>query len=402
MTRSPGRLRPSIPERLPFPVEEYRDRLRRVRVAMAARGIDLLYVTSPANLYYLTGYEAIWYPNRLPLGAVIDAAASAVIFFDWTRHDAYVGTRVLCDEVFWLDYGRAPEMVAHAFDQLGWGNRVVGLEWFSPNPSAPLMSAVADLLRQRQSTVVSADWLVDQIRLYKSAAEIERVRRAATIADRAMLQLQGELRPGMTELEVSAHLSALLASHGGEIAAMAPLVNSGPTAWADTHAFPTRRRIQRGDTVTVDCCAVVDRYHVNLGRTFYVGEPNARAAAILSLAADSILELQRNARPGEEPQAAAAAAEHQVRSRIPAEQIWWVGGYSLGIAFPPSWVGHTYLANDGPEKCRLDPGYLSNYENVFMDRQDGFEAAYIDTILMTDKGLEILSQIPRVLLPCAT
>jgi Xaa-Pro aminopeptidase len=402
MTRSPGRLRASPPERLPFPLEEYRDRLSRVRAAMAARGLDLLYVTSPANLFYLTGYEAIWYPNRLPLGAVIDAASPEVVFFDWTRHEAYVSTRVLCDQIFWLDYGRAPEMVASAFDQLGWGHRVVGLEWLSPNPSAPVMTAVADLLRERMSTIVGADLLVDNIRLYKSVAEIERILRAAAIADAAMLQLQADLHPGMTELEVSAHLSALLASRGGEIAAMAPLVNSGPTAWADTHAFPTRRQIQKGDTVTVDCCGVVDRYHVNLGRTFYVGEPNTRAAAILRLAADSILELQRHARPGEEPQGAAAAAEQQVRERIPAEQIWWVGGYSLGIAFPPSWVGHTYLANDGPEKCRLSPGYLSNYENVFMDREDGFEAAYIDTILMTDSGLEILSQIPRVLLPCAT
>jgi Xaa-Pro aminopeptidase len=401
MTQLHGRLRPTIPERLPFPVDEYRDRLGRVRAAMAGRGMDLLYVTSPANLFYLTGYEAIWYPSRLPLGAIIDCGSPEVIFFDWSRHDAYVSTRVLCDEVFFVDYGRAPQMVADVFAQLGLSKRIVGIEWFSPNPSAPVMSAVADLLREAGSTLVPADWLIDQIRLYKSAAEMERVRRAAAIADSAMLQLQSALHPGMTELEISAHLTGLLARGGSEIAAMAPLVNSGPTAWADTHAFPTRRPIESGDTVTVDCCAVVDRYHVNLGRTFAVGKPNTRAANILSLAADSILQLQQTARVGEEPQTAAAAAERYVRERIPDDQVWWVGGYSLGVAFPPSWVGHTYLANDGPERCRLDPGYLSNYENIFLDRLEGFEAAYIDTILVTDKGLEILSTLPRGLLPSA-
>jgi Xaa-Pro aminopeptidase len=366
---------------------------------MTGRGIDLLYVTSPANLFYLTGYEAIWYPNRLPLGVVIDHARPEVIFIDWTRHAGYVSTRVLCDEVVFVDYGQAPQRVAGAFADFGWTHRVVGMEWCSSNPAAPVMSAVADLLRQMGSTLVSGDWVVDQIRLYKSAAEIDRIRRAATIADSAMLQLQRDLRPGMTELEVSAHLTGLLARRGSEVAAMAPLVNSGPTAWSDTHTFPTRRPIETGDVVAVDCCAVVDRYHANLGRTFAVGKPNPRAAQMLELAADSIFELQRAARVGDGPEAAAATADRYVRQRINGDNVWWVGGYALGIAFPPSWVGHTYLANDGIEKCRLQPGYVSNYENVFVDRKEGFEAGNIDTIVMTEQGLEVLSSVPRGLLP---
>jgi hypothetical protein len=64
-------------------------------------------------------------------------------------------------------------------------------------------------------------------------------------------------------------------------------------------------------------------------------------------------------------------------------------------------VGHTYLANDGLEKCRLLPGYVSNYENVFVDREDGFEAGNIDTMVMTEQGLEVLSSVPRGLLPSA-
>jgi Xaa-Pro aminopeptidase len=387
------------PERMSFALEEYRNRQRRVREALDARGIDLLYVMSPANLCYLTGYEAIWYPSRLPLGAVIDRARPEVVFFDWSRHEGYVSTRVLCDEAVLIEYGSAPSAVAAAFSLRGWTRGVLGIEWSSPSPSAPILAAVADLLREAGLTVVSGDWIVDQVRLYKTGAEIERVRRAAEIADAAMLQLQTELRPGMTEIEVSARLTSLLAERGGEVAAMAPLVNSGPTAWIDTHSFPSRRKIESGDVVTVDCCGVVDRYHANLGRTFSIGKPNTRAAAMLTAAAESVLELQRLARAGEGPETAAAAAERYVRQRLPAEQIWWVGGYSLGIAFPPSWVGHTYLANDGPEKCRLLPGYVSNFENVLIDRREGFEASYIDTVIMTESHLEILSSLPRDLLP---
>jgi hypothetical protein len=72
-----------------------------------------------------------------------------------------------------------------------------------------------------------------------------------------------------------------------------------------------------------------------------------------------------------------------------------VGGYSLGIGLPPSWVGHTYLANDGLSKVTWQPGYVSNYETVMVDQEGGFEAASIDTIVMTEDGLEMLSELPR-------
>jgi Xaa-Pro aminopeptidase len=395
-------LQPSpTPEALPFDIGEYRTRQQRVRAAMSARGIDLLYVSSPSNLCYLSGYAAIWYPNRLPVGLIIDHADPAVLFIDWTRHASYVSTRVLCDELLLVDYADAVASVAASFAKRGWSKRTIGIEWSSPTPCAPVMSALAQRLRDMGCSLLSGDWLVDQIRLYKSAAELARIRRAAAIADSALLQLQCDLQPGMTALGVSAHLAKLLAERGSEIAATPPLVNAGPTAYGDTHALPGRRSIQPGDVVAVDCCAVVDRYHANLARTFAIGRPNARAAAFLEHAAGSILELQRKARLGEDPRAAAACAERLVREHIPAENIWWIGGYSLGIAFAPSWVGHTYLANDGLEKCHLHPGYVSNYENVFLDRKDGFEAAYIDTIVMTEQGLQILSSLPRGLLPAA-
>ena len=58
-------------------------------------------------------------------------------------------------------------------------------------------------------------------------------------------------------------------------------------------------------------------------------------------------------RPGDPLDVAQRAAEEWVFSRFPREQVWWVGGYALGIAVPPNWVGHTYLSNDAFETVHL-------------------------------------------------
>ena len=160
--------------------------------------------------------------------------------------------------------------------------------------------------------------------------------------------------------------------------------------------------LEEGDTVSIDCCAVVDRYHANLCRTFALGEPEPAARELLDAALGSVEALCAEARLGEGPERAAAAAERWVGERVAAEKIWWVGGYSLGIGLPPSWVGHTYLANDGLTKVTWQPGYVSNFETVMVDRESGCEAASIDTLLMTADGLEVLSQLPRGLIEVAT
>jgi Xaa-Pro aminopeptidase len=386
---------------LPFPEFEYRRRRDRVRDEMAARGVDVLYVTSPPNLLYLTGYQAIWYPPRLPVGAVLVRDAPDVVAFDWVRHEGYVRDAVLCDDAVFFEYADAVDVAVEAFRSRGWLDGAVGLEESAANPSPALLDALTRGLTDAGGRVVSGDWVVDRVRLYKSDAELERVRTAADMADRAFERLAGELRPGISELEVSARIAALLAEEGSEIAATPPLVSSGPDAWRDTHAFPGHRLLQRGDVVSVDACGVVDRYHANLSRTYALGEVSPVARELLEQAAGSVDELVRAARLGEGPEAAAAAAERYVRERIAPERIWWVGGYALGLALPPSWVGHTYLANDGPQRCLLMPGYVSNFENVFFDEQEGFAADFIETVVMTETGLEVLSRLPRTLIDVA-
>jgi Xaa-Pro aminopeptidase len=383
---------------LPFPGEEYRGRADRVRAEMEKRGVDVLYVMSPANLCYLTGFESIWYPPRAPLGAVVTRHSQPLVFLDYERHRDYVLAQAHFDETVFFTYESALDTVVDAFAARGWTEGTVGIEWHSSSPAAPMIGRVAEALRERGAQIVDGDWVVDRVRLVKSPAELERVHRAARVVDAAFFGIRDEIRPGMTELEVAARVNAIMAEQGGEEAAIRTMVSAGPTVWCRTHGPPSRRPLELGDIVFVDACGVIDRYHVDLCRTFALGRDNPAARAILEVTARSVLEVQRAVRPGDPLDVAQRVAEEYVYSRFPREQVWWVGGYALGIALPPDWVGHTYLSNDAYEPFTWEPGYVTNYENILFDRDAGFTASYMETLLMTEQGIEILSTVPRELL----
>jgi len=396
MCRAP-RLGSPLTRELPFAEAEYRARARRVRDEMGRRGVDVLFVMSPANICYLTGFESVWYPPRAPLGVVVSRSDDRLVFLDYERHETLVRRSALFDDAVFYRYDDAIESIVAAFQRREWIKGTIGIEWWTQTPGGPLVRETAERLAAVGASIADGDWIVDRVRAVKSEAELSCIRRAAEIVDNAFADLLESVRPGQTELQVAARLDTAMAEQGGEHAAIRTMVSAGPDVWCRTHSPPSRRTLEVGDVVYVDACGVFNRYHADLCRTVAIGRDHPDARLILEQTAGSVEEVRRVVRPGDPLDVAQQAAEEYVFSRFPREQVWWVGGYSLGIALPPSWVGHTYLANDAFESFTWEPGYVTNYENILFDRERGFTASYMETLVMTEDGIELLSRHSREL-----
>lgn len=381
---------------LSFPAEEFLERRRRVREEMRRRELDVLLVLSPPNLTYLTGFESIWYPPRAPVGCVLAAEGDELVFCDYERHRDQASTHALFDDAIWFTYADAVEQVAGAFRERGWTGRV-GVERWTRSPGAPLVQALEAALEGVGASVVDGSWVVDRVRAVKSPRELECVLRAAAIVDAAVAALPEIVRPGLTELQVAARLNSVMADHGGEEPAIRTMVSAGPLVWARTHGAPGRRPIERGDVMYVDVCGVYRRYHVDLCRTFAIGEDNPVAREILDWTSRSVEAVAGAVRVGDPLDVAVRVAEEHVHERYGPEQVWWIGGYTLGVALPPDWVGHIYLDNQAFEAFTWQPGLVTNFENVLFDRDAGVTASYMETLLMTEDGIRVLSKLPRTL-----
>lgn len=108
------------------------------------------------------------------------------------------------------------------------------------------------------------------LRLVKDDAEIEAIRAASELAESALALILEELRPGVTEREVSARLDYEFKRRGAEGAAFETIVLFGPGS-SLPHGRPGEKRLAAGDIVLVDCGCIRKGYCSDLTRTFVFG-----------------------------------------------------------------------------------------------------------------------------------
>jgi len=392
---------------IPFPLEEYRMRMARVKKEMAKQKIDLLYCSAPESLFYLTGYENSWYEAQSckewpPLsGVAIKRDADKFILFDKAEEEILVQTYSIATDTR-IQRGDFPisrlEFIIKNLKEEGWLKNTVGLEKWSyrPNPAVSQMFQAA--LEKEGCKVVDASDIVREIRTIKSSQEMAYVRTAAKIADIGMKAAIEHIRPGMTELDVRAEMDYACAKAGGENPGLPTYVLAGQRS-ALAHGLASKHVIMPGDIVWLDLCGVYHRYHADVARTLSLGEPHPDVAKQIDLSAKAFPVLLKAIKPGCPVSEVNKAMEDYYKKVGIWGDSWWIGGYDLGIAFPPDWVGvFSYAPGTDSGDRTFPPGTVVNYESDFYLPQGAGLSPIMDTIIVNEYSAEILSKIPQDLI----
>ncbi len=122
--------------------------------------------------------------------------------------------------------------------------------------------------------VLDASPILADLRRSKTIAEVERIARAASIADAALADIGAVIDAGSTEAEIRDALEYAMRRHGADDVSFATIVASGENA-ALPHHRPSARRLQPGEAVVIDFGALIDGYHSDMTRTFVVDGPGA-------------------------------------------------------------------------------------------------------------------------------
>ncbi len=417
-----------------FAQEEYDRRRERVRRLMGERGLDAIVVSSPENIYYLTGLDHMGYFACQLLIVPLEGTPMLV-----TRAMERATVRDLVPDVLhfgYQDQGDPVEVpMAHGAGPEG-DNRQVGVnpaamsygmpsrEWRSGQPyqaaaaretchalnetglsaatvgiertSSFLPFAVAEGIVRGMPRVRwrDASGLVDDCRIVQSPRELECTREAARLSDSMMLAAQAAAGEGVPTKEVIGVIYDVMFRRGGTYPGFVPLVRSTGTlthehgTWQDT-------RLSRGDILFLEMSGCVRRYHAPLGRLVFVGEHPSRSRRIHEVCRQAQDEAARAIAPGVRAAEVYRAWQEVLDRAGLAEYRRQHCGYAVGIGFPPSWSGSGVpVGLRAKSDMVLRKGMVFHLMSWLLRTGHG-DSFISDTAVVTDDGCEILTTVSR-------
>jgi Xaa-Pro dipeptidase len=233
---------------------------------------------------------------------------------------------------------------------------------------------------------------VAEERVVKSPQEIAYQRRAGEMADYAMGVAMEALRPGMTEAQLAGIIARALGDAGSELSAIPPLVQTGRRTTMG-HTLPRNVPIALGDLVAIEFAGVCRRYHAPILRTAYVGRPPARVQEDFACLQEAVAAGMRAAKAGvpvTEPDRVTNAV--LARRGLDKRRMHRLG-YSIGIAYAPTWLEPMVLAE--PDTHTLAPNMSFTMEPNLMHLEEGWGFKLGDTVLCTETGGEALTTFPH-------
>ncbi|RSM37484.1 aminopeptidase P family protein [Amycolatopsis balhimycina DSM 5908] len=359
-----------------------RARLDRARTAAAAASTDALLIAPGSDLRYLLGQAGGSFERLTTLVVPADGTPALVVPKLEAPGYADVPTDELGVELLtWVDGDDPYKLVA---DRLGKPGRVAVSD-FTP---ALHVLALRAALGEAEQTLAGP--VVRELRMRKDATEIASLREAGAAIDRVHARVPEFLRPGRTEAEVGADITAAIVEEG-HLRADFVIVGSGPNG-ASPHHDVSGRVIERGDVVVVDIGGPLPAgYNSDSTRTYAVGEPRdadvAETYAVLQRAQAAAVAAVR---PGVTAEAVDAAARDVITEAGFGEYFIHRTGHGIGLDVHEE--PYIIAGNALP----LEPGMAFSVEpGIYQPGRWG--ARIEDIVIVTEDGVESVNNQPHEL-----
>ena len=347
-------------------------RVRAFEAKLAESGLDGFLVTGQKNIYYLTGFwgsaGTVFISSKRRL--FLTDARYTLIAKKQVQGFDIIETRSALTEI-------AAVIKGDGLTKIGFDNQV--------------SYAFYQGLQETFGTydlVASANF-VEELRLVKDADEIATIRRACQISDQAFLDVLDFIKPGKTELEVANFLDFRMRELGASGLSFEPIVASGFRS-SMPHGVASDKRIQSGETVTLDFGCYYKHYVSDMTRTVHVGQVTDEERELYDLVLRSNKAVIEQAKAGMGYQAYDKVARDVLVEAGYGDYFTHGIGHGMGLDVHELPFFHL------PEG-ELKPGMVVTDEpGLYLEGKYGVRIE--DDLLITETGCEVLTLAPKELI----
>jgi Xaa-Pro aminopeptidase len=348
--------------------------LETLRDSIAKTNADALLVTQPANVRYLSGFTS-------PHDARVLVTPDKVLFITDGRYTVQAQQEVT------LETQIIPTSTTTVIDYLA---ELVKPYKLAVEASHMTLDVAKAIKEKAGREVIPTTNLVTDLRLIKTQRELDHMREAAALADKAFTYILNVLDAGMTEIEVALELERFLRKQGSEGVAFDIIVASGERS-AMPHGLASQKTIHMGELVTLDFGAVVHGYHSDMTRTVGMGDVPDDQQALYA----ATLETQELALAAIGPKKSGKAIDQLARDNFKKHKLDEYFVHSLGH-------GVGLEIHEGPSLSQrkddtLEAGMMVTVEpGVYVPGKAGVRIE--DLVVVTANGCERLSHSPKTYL----
>ena len=351
---------------------------KKIASVLETHSLDAVLLTCEANRFYASGFHSFG------TDGVAVVTRNRNYYFTDSRYTEAAARHVRDAEIRQTDR-------EHPYSALI--NEVIEKEHITRMGYEDEYMTAADFRRFSEKLhceLVPATELLWTLRAVKDQAELECMIQAQRIAEKALADILGEIRPGVTEKEIAALLLYKMLHYGAEDKSFDPIVVSGPNG-SLPHGVPSEKPIQAGEFVTMDFGCKFGGYCSDMTRTVAVGHVTEEMETVYN----TVLKAQLAGIAAAKADVTGAAVDGAARQVIADAGYGPYFGHSFGHS-----VGVEIHENPNATPSNSKPlpaGVVISAEpGIYLPGKLGVRIE--DVIVITEQGCQDITLAPKELL----
>ena len=371
---------------LHFSVEEFKSRKDKIIKLLKEEKLDALLMFRQESMYWLTGYDTFGYVFFQTL--VLDQKGDIILLTRAPDLRQAQNTSNISDIRIWVDKnGSNPtEDLKVILDELNLKGKKIGIEYEAYGLTGRNALRLNKSL-ENYCSIEDTSELVTKLRVIKSNEEIDYVKKAANLADKALSEVWKHAKAGVSESKILAEMNKVIFEGGGDYPANEFIIGSGKNALLCRYQAE-KQILNSRDQLTIEWAGTYSHYHSAMFRTIPIGKADPKHFKMHEACIEALNNCEIKLKPGNkigevfDIHAKTFDDLGYKNSRMNA------CGYSLGATFSPNWMDWPMLYTGNPYVIK--PGNIFFMHMILMDSENNLAMNLGETYLVTESGNERL------------